>query len=101
MAHFVVLHDSFEEIGHLKQSVQDEIGRIIASLEGDEFFEPSDKDYLFERDPQAGICVCQHISNWSDWQLTWFYEYSPHLPSTVESVVVMLVRQPLLPIQPK
>jgi hypothetical protein len=97
MAHRVTLDDSFQNIGDLEQRVQDEIGAIVKGLESNALFEPDPNDYLFERDSEKGECACWRVS-WGDWQVTWFYEYSPPSPyfeRSIEGVVVMLVRQPL------
>src|ERR1700733_4274349 len=96
MAHSVQLHASFEKnIDRLDLRVQDGIGSIVKSLESDVYFEPDEENYLFDRDLSEGVCSCRHINDWGDWQITWFYEYSGDLPTAVESIIVMLVQQPL------
>ena|SRR6266576_6713224 len=102
MSHLNVLHDSFaKNIRHLDQRAQDEIGSIVRSLEGDAFFEPDENNYLFQRDEKEGICTCQHLNDWGDWQLSWFYEYFRQFQSMVEYVIVMLAQQPFQSLQPK
>src|SRR5579863_2107841 len=94
MSHFVELDESFENIGVLNERVQDQIGLILSALERDALYTPNDTQYLFQRDAE-GVCSCRHISDWGDWQLTWLFEYFRHLPSTIQTVVVALIQEPI------
>ena len=108
MAHTVILRESFEKsIDSLDVRVQDSIGIVIKALEDNALFEPDAETYLFERgeDEHGRVtCVCQHIRDWGDWQIVWFYKYSqpsPYFSPEIIAVVVMLVQQPPKPITPK
>jgi len=101
MAHHVKWHNCFvKNIDHFDTRVRKQILAIVHELEQDKFFKPDDDNFVFERDEREGICICQHINDWGDWQLVWYYEYLPRLSSTIDSVVVMLVRQPMQRLTP-
>ncbi|MGC1372947.1 MAG: hypothetical protein WA824_12495 [Candidatus Sulfotelmatobacter sp.] len=93
MSHLLDLDDSFKDnISELKNPARGEIGSILSSLEDDPFFEPG-SEYLFQRSPKDQHCVCSSRC-WDSWKLVWYYEYSSLMPSTVEVIVLMLVREP-------
>jgi hypothetical protein len=94
MIHVVDLENSFKEnLSFLKETAQRQVGAIVSALQGNPFFEPSD-EYLFERNPKDQSSACTHSDgSWDGWKLLWYYEYSSSLPSSIEAVVVELIKE--------
>lgn len=98
MAHQVILDDSFENIGKVKEAIRDQIGAIVKALESDPLFEPDPQDYWIERDADNRTCACRRFEGWDDWQMEWLYRYSPrtaYFEPEITAVVVLLTREPL------
>lgn len=92
----VELDDSFvKNIANLSNKARHQIGAIIKNLESDEYYQPHDDHIICSRNEIDNACACQHLSEWGDWKLVWYYEYSATYTSTVETVVIMLVEEPL------
>jgi hypothetical protein len=100
----VDLDDSFiDNINGLPAQAQRQIGRIVRGLEEDPYHLPNDDCYLTHRHPNGSIAVCRHLSDWDGWQMLWYFEYLPDFPTTIATVVVMLLREQLqlVPVVPK
>jgi hypothetical protein len=101
MAHEVHLHDSFDDdLDRLPPIARKQVLDIVTKLGENKFFEPDEETFVFERDDDKGISICQHINDWGNWQLLWYYRYVASLPSTVDYIEVRLVQQSMQRLQP-
>ena len=87
--------DNFSE---LSDSAKEDVTEIATSLGINCYYLPTDDPdkeslYLCERAGDGSGAACVRLNGWDNWRLSWYFEYWS--PSKVETVVLLLDREPL------